>query len=177
MSRLHLNIQCHEKWESKCTMKWGTSASGGYFRCWGVPDLEWDVHNESQFAKVGFIEIQNVILNRIADLSWTWASNHRPGHTQQQRKAELHHEYPSCVTVSNTLGYRSEVCPNNSVNPAQPVPWPRIRDPVPHILTQDLSNRVDCVDCWMGLAIMQWRSWWYVFRTIWCIWTLIICQQ
>jgi hypothetical protein len=159
-------------------MKWGTCASEAYCRSWGVPDLEWDIHNELQLAKVDLIEIQERYsgLNcrsRLC-LNFNHWPNHRPGHTQQ-RKVQLHHEYPSRVSDSDALGCRSEVCPNAYDIPPQAAALPRISEPMSHILTPELNNRVDCVDCGMGLAIMQW--WWYVPRTLRCTWTLSIRQQ
>jgi hypothetical protein len=102
--------------------------------------------------------------------------NHRPGHTQQ-RKVQLCHEYPSRGSVSDTLGCRSEVCPNNYDIPAWAAALPQIHERMSHILTPQLNNLVDRVDCAMRLAIMQWQALWYVPRTLQCTWTLRIRQQ
>jgi len=80
--------------------------------------------------------------------------NHRPGHTQQ-RKVQLRHEYPSRVPLSNALGWQSEVRPNEYDSPAHAAPLPPLSEPMSHILTEELNNRVDCVDCGFGLAITQ----------------------
>jgi len=68
---------------------------------------------------------------------------------------QLRHEYPSGVSVSDNLGSQSEVCPNDYNIPEKAAAMPQIREPMSHILTQELDYRVDCVDCAMGLAIMQ----------------------
>jgi len=102
--------------------------------------------------------------------------NYRPTHTQQ-RKVLLRHKYPNCDAVSDTLGCRSWVSPNDCDIPAQAAALPPISEPMSQILTQERNDRVDCVDCRMGLAIMWWQSWRYVPRTLWCIVTLIVCQQ
>ena len=78
--------------------------------------------------------------------------NRRPGHTQQ-RKVQLRHEYPSHVSGSDTLECRSAVFLNNDGNPAQAVALPRISELISHIVSCELINRVDCVDCRMGLEI------------------------
>jgi len=131
-----------------------------------------------KLANVDLIEIQE----RHSGLDCTsrlclnfnhWA-NHRPGHLQQP-KVQLYHQYPSHSSDSDALGCRSEVCPNDYDIPPQAAALPWISEPMFHILTLELNNRVDSVDCGMGLAIMQ--SWWYVPGTLRCTWTLSISQQ
>jgi hypothetical protein len=93
-------------------MKWGICTSETDCRSWGVPDQEWDIHNESQLAKVDPIEIQerHSGLDYRSQLcqNFNYWPNHRPGHTQQWT-VQLPHEYPSRVSVTNALGCRSEV--------------------------------------------------------------------
>ena len=79
--------------------------------------------------------------------------NHRPGHTQQ-RKVQLHQEHLICVSFSDALGCRSEMCPNDYDRAAQATPLPPISEPMSRILTQELNNLVDSVDYGMRLAIM-----------------------
>jgi len=157
-------------------MKWGTCSPEAYCRCWGMPNLEWDIHNESQLANVGLIEIQECHSGPDCRSQLCLNCNHIPGHTQQ-RKAQLHREYPSHISVSDTLGWQSEVCPNYYDISAEAVALPWISKPLSDILSQELNDHVDCVDCKMGLAFMQWWSRRYVPRTLQCTWTLIICQQ
>jgi len=151
-----------------------------YCRSWGVPDQEWDIHNELQLAKVDLIEIQErhsgLDCRSQLCLNFNYWPDHRPGHTQQC-KVQLHHKYTSRVVVSETLGCRSEVCLNNYDIAAQAAALPQISEPMSHILTQKLNNRVDCVDCRMWLAIIQGQSWRYVPSTLQCTRTLSICQQ
>jgi len=161
-------------------MKWGTCGSETYCCSWSVADREWHIHNDSQLAKVDRIEIQErhsgLDCRSLLCLNFNHWPNHRPGHAQQG-KVQLRHDYPSRVSVSDALGCLSEVCPNNYDVPTQAAALPQICDPMSHIPTQKLNDRVDCVDCGMGLAIMQWQSWRYVRRTLRCTWTMSICQQ
>jgi hypothetical protein len=176
MSHLHRDVQCPDWWQSMCTMKWGTSCSENYCGCWGVSDLEWDVRNESQLAKVGLIEIQACHAGLDCRSQLCLNINHRPEHTQQS-KAQLHHEYPSSGLASDALGCPFEMCPNDYDIPAQGAALPPLCEPKSYILTLGLNCRVDCVDCWMELAITQWRSWQYMPRTLLGTQTLIVCQQ
>ena len=68
---------------------------------------------------------------------------------------QLHHEYDTCLSVSDALGCRSEMCLNDYDTPAEGAAGRRKSEPGSHILTQELDYRVDCVDCAMRLAIMQ----------------------
>jgi len=96
----------------KCTMKWGTCASEAYCRSWGAPDLEWDIHNQLQPAKVDLIEIQQCHSGLDCRSMLCLNFNHRPGNTQQQ-KVQLRHEYASRDSVSSTPGCRSNALPND----------------------------------------------------------------
>jgi hypothetical protein len=161
-------------------MKWRTCASEAYCCSWGVPDLEWDLHNQLQLGKVDLIDIQEChsgldCRSQLCQNFNHWP-NHRPGHTQQQ-KVQVRHEYSRCVSISDAMEYRSEVCPNSYDIPAQAAALPRNSEPMSHILTPELNHCVNCVDCGMGLAIMQWQSWRYVPRRLQCAWPSSIRQQ
>ena len=158
-----------------CTMKCGTCAAKANCCCWSMPQLEWYIHNELQLAKVGLIEIPECC----SALDWRSPLylnfNERPGHIQHQ-KLQLSYEYPSHVSVSDILKCRSEVYPNNHDIPAQAAGLPWISEHMCPSVIQKLNNRVECVDCRTGLAILQSRSWRYLPRTLWCTWTWIKCQ-
>jgi len=161
-------------------MKWGTCALEADWCSWGVSDLKWDIHNESQLAKVDLIEIQErhsgLHCRSQLCLNFNHWPNHRPQHNQQQ-KVQRRHEYPSRVSVSNALGCWTEVCPNDYDIPAQAAALPRISELMSHILTPEHNTRVQSVHCGMGLAIMQWQSWRYVPSTLRCTWLLNIRHQ
>jgi len=157
-------------------MKWGIFASEAYCRCWGMPDLEWDIHNESQLAKVGLIEIQEHPSGLDCKSMLCLNFDHSPGHAQGW-KVQHWQEYLSCVSVSDALGCRSKVCPNDYDMLAQAAALPWTCEPLSHTLTQEFNHCVDWVDCGMGFSIMEWRSWRYVPRTLRFISTVIIWQQ
>jgi hypothetical protein len=102
--------------------------------------------------------------------------NDRPEHTQQ-RMEQVCHWYVSRVSVSDALGWQSGLCTNDHDWSAQAEALPQMCEPMSHLLSQELNNWVDYVYCWIGLEIMQRRSWPYVARTHRCTWALIICQQ
>jgi len=47
------------------------------------------------------------------------------------------------------------MCLNDYDLPTQAAALPQTSDAMSRILTPELNDRVDCVDCGMGLAIMQ----------------------
>jgi len=60
-------------------MKWGTCALEAYCHSWGVPDREWDIHNESQLATVDLIEIQECYSGLDCRSQLCLNFNHSPG--------------------------------------------------------------------------------------------------
>jgi len=160
----------------KSSMMRGTCTSEANCHCSGMPELKWDIHNESQLAKVGLIESQECHSGLDCWSHLCLNFNHTPGHTQQQKEQHCH-EYLSRVSVSDVLQCKSEVYQNDYNLPVQAVALLRISELMTHKLTQELNNRIDCVTCSMGLAIMQWWRWRYVPRTLWCIWDEIMRQQ
>jgi len=64
-NEVHYNIQA--------TLELGTSVSVAYLSLWGVPGLEWYIHNELQHVHGGTTYIENLIHDLIADRRCSWS--------------------------------------------------------------------------------------------------------
>jgi len=105
---------------------------------WGVPGLKWNIHNESQLVKVGFIQIQEHHSGLDGRFQFLQNINQRPGNVLQG-KLHLSHEYLSHVSVSDTLPCGSWVCPNFNDMPGTAATLLPISEPMSDILTEVLN--------------------------------------
>jgi len=175
MSHLHLNVMCLDRWQCVCTAftdsksrktwwEWSKLTWEVQYRMavhalrwlicpsWGVPGLQWYIHNEWQLAKVSFIHIQECHSELDCRFQLCLNFNHRPGNTQQQNQ-QLSHEYTSRVSTLDALGCWSEVCPNFWDMPMKDAALPRISEPC-HGFWHKYSILPRLFSCQNGLAIV-----------------------
>jgi len=104
------------------------------YRCCSMSGLEWYFHNESQLVKVGFIQFQEPHSGLHCRSLWWLNIDCRPQNTWQQQM-QLRDQYPTRLSLSNSLWYRVGVCPNfhGMLANAMALPW--IREPGFYSLT------------------------------------------
>jgi len=114
--RIHDENKANKNEDS--TMDWGTCASEVWCCCGGPPGMKWYIHNESEFAKVGFMQIQEHY-SGLDCRSLLWLNfNQRPGNTQAMcQSPTLWDAYLMCCQISRIFLPRLWLC-NGYVSPS-----------------------------------------------------------
>lgn len=138
---------------------WGTADQA--LRClisrsWGIPALEWYTHNKSHFVNVDYIHIQEPHSWHDCTSQLCLNMNYRHGNTLQW-KLHLTHEYLNHVSVSDSPGCWSVLCPMWYDIPAKAAALARIHKPVGWILTHVLNiARQTVIDNWHWQICCSW---------------------